>query len=176
MAQLVIALAVALALPAFAGAQAPAGDRDDQFVVTGCVTPAGDARGAWSHSILVWSRGNVYLSSLDARFKPSERPVGTSGPLTPVFYWIDDEDDFAKHVGQRVEIVGEISDDLEKGEIEFDHEGDFTDIEFDVKGHEAKARIPTAWLGPQTRGLDTELDVTVRTVDVEKVTVQGPCK
>jgi len=171
------ALATAATLPLAADPQARgAGSRDDQFVVTGCVTPARDVRGAAHQSILVWSRGDVYLSALDVRFKPSERPVGTGGgTFMPIFYWIDDENDFAKHVGQRVEVVGELGDDIEKGEIEFDHDGDFTEVEFDVGGREARARIPTSWLGPQTQGRDVDLDVMVRTVDVEKVTVLGAC-
>ena len=77
----------------------------------------------------------------------------------PVFYWIDDENDFAKYVGQRVEIVGELSSDLDKGEIEIMHQGEFTDIEFEVNGREAKARIPRAWLGPATSAKDAEFDV-----------------
>jgi hypothetical protein len=165
------------AVPCVATAQAPAGDTDDQFVATGCVTRTGDVRSAGPHSILVWSRGDVYLSSVDVRFRPSEtaRPVGTTGVFMPVFYWLDDEDDFARYVGQRVEIVGELSDELREGEVEFDHEGDFTEIEFDTGGREAKARVPTSWLGPQTRGRDFDIDVMVRTVDVEKVTVLGAC-
>lgn len=167
--------ALVMALPGAAAGQEPVGDRDDQFVVTGCVTPAGEFRGASQQSIFVWSRGDVYLSAPDIRFRPAERPVGTTGAFVPVFYWIDDENDFAPHVGQQVEIVGELSDELKRGEIEFDHEGALTEITFDAGGREARARIPTTWLGPQTRGRDVDIDVTVRTVDVEKVTVLGDC-
>jgi hypothetical protein len=92
-----------------------------------------------------------------------------------VFYWIDDENDFAKFAGQRVEIVGELSDALSDAEIQIKQDGAFTEIEFDAGGREATARIPTAWLGPSTRGRDVEVDVSVRTVDVEDVTVMGPC-
>ena len=165
------------ALPARAAAQVRAGDKDDQFVVEGCVTPTRDVRiGTGPHSLFVWSRGDVYLASPDARFKPAE-PVGTSGTFVPVFYWIDDENDFAKHVGQRVEIVGEMSGRLRKGELEIKHEDGFTDLEFEVGGREAKARVPRAWFGPALREgqNETETDVVVRTVDVEKVTVLGPC-
>ena len=177
MAKLFITVVLACALTTVAAAQAPTGDRDEQFVATGCVTPATDVRAAGPQSISLWSRGDVYLSFPDVRFRPSEtaRPVGTTGVFLPVVYWIDDENDFAGHVGQRVEIVGELSDEFDKGELEFEHEGDVTKIEFEVNGREASARIPTAWLGPQTAGRDVELDVLVRTVDVEKVTVLGPC-
>lgn len=164
-------------LPTGAAAQTRAGDRDDQFVVSGCVTPSRDVRiGTGPHSLFVWSRGDVYLASPDAKFKPAE-PVGTTGTFIPVFYWIDDENDFSRHVGQRVEIVGEMSDRLRKGELEITHDNGFTDLEFEVGGREAKARVPRAWFGPALREGQNEIetDVTVRTVDVEKVTVLGPC-
>lgn len=154
-----------------------AGDKDDQFVITGCVMRSGDFRSAPAQSMFVWSRGDVYLASPSTRVKPSEtaRPIGTTGTQKPVFYWLDDENDFAKYVGQRVEIVGELSDELDDAEIELENKGEFTEIEFDAGGREATARIPTSWLGPSTRGRDIEVDVSVRTVDVEKVTVMGPC-
>ena len=127
--------------------------------------------------MFVWSKGDVYLASPSVRVKPSETagPIGTAGTLSRVFYWLDDENDFAKYTGQRVEIVGELSDELDDAEIEIEHKGDFTEIEFDAGGREATARIPTSWLGPSTRGKDIHADVAVRTVDVEHVTVMGPC-
>jgi hypothetical protein len=173
----VAVLAAAAAWPLSAEAQTRAGDNDDQFVVTGCVTPSRDVRiGTGPHSLFVWSRGEVYLASPEAKFKPAE-PVGTTGTFVPVFYWIDDENDFKKYVGQRVEVVGEMSDRLRKGEIEITHDNGFTVLEFEVGGREAKARVPRAWFGPALRegAADIEADVTVRTVDVEKVTPLGPC-
>jgi hypothetical protein len=176
--KLLVALgAVIAALPGAAGAQTRAGDNDDQFVVTGCVTPSRDVRiGTGPHSLFVWSRGDVYLASPDAKFKPAE-PVGTTGTFVPVFYWIDDENDFEKYVGQRVEVVGEMSDRLRQGELEMTHDNGFTELEFEVGGREATARVPRAWFGPALREGATEIeaDVTVRTVDVETVTPLGPC-
>ena len=160
-----------------ASAQTSAGDNDDQFVITGCVTHTANARTAEPHSTMVWSKGNVYLSSPTARVKPTEaaRPVGTAGAPGAVFYWLDDENDFAKFAGQRVEIVGELSDEIDHGEIEIENEGDFTEVEFDAGGREAKARIPTAWFGPALRGRNLEADIAFRTVDVERVNPLGPC-
>jgi hypothetical protein len=174
---LFLALALAATMPLVGTGQTRGiGDRDDQFVATGCVMPVGDFRSSGLQSLFVWSRGDVYLAFPDVRFRPSDsaRPVGTTGAV-PVFYWIDDENDFARHAGRQVEIVGELSDELARGEIEFDHDGEFTEIEFDAGRREATARIPTSWLGPQTQGKDREFDVLVRTVDVEKVTVLGEC-
>lgn len=175
--KLFFGVAIACAMSSAVGAQTRAGDKDDQFVARGCVARTAGVRSAGPQSLFLWSRGDVYLAFPDTRFKPTEtaRPVGTTGTFMPVFYWIDDEDDFAKYVGQRVEIVGELSDDFDKGEIEIEHRGDVTEIEFEVNGREAKASIPRAWLGPATAGKDAEFDVVVRTVDVEKVTVLGTC-
>ena len=160
-----------------ASAQTSAGDNDDQFIITGCVTRAADARTAEPHSTMVWSKGNVYLSSPTARVKPTEtaRPVGTAGALGRVFYWLDDEDDFAKYAGQRVEIIGELSDEIDHAEIEMTTEGDFTEVEFDGGGREAKATIPTSWFGPALGGKNLEADIAFRSVDVEKVNPLGPC-
>jgi hypothetical protein len=155
----------------------PAGDSDDQFIITGCVMRAGDGRTVGPHSMMVWSKGDVYLASPSTRLKPSEtaRPVGTAGAPGTLFYWLDDENDFAKYAGQQVEIVGELSDEIDHAEIEMEVDGDFTEVEFDAGGREAEARIPTSWFGPAVRGKDLEANVAFRTVDVEHVTVLGPC-
>ena len=168
---------VMLAAGAASAQTKPAGDKDDQFVITGCVTRSSDARTAGPHSMMVWSRGDVYLSSPTTRVKPSEtaRPVGTAGAPGTVFYWLDDENDFAKYAGQRVEIIGELSDEIDRAEIELKTEGEFTEVEFDAGGREATARIPSSWFGPAVRGKDLEADITFRSVDVEKVNPMGPC-
>ena len=76
-------------------------------------------------------------------------------------------------MGQRVEIKGELND-LEKGKIEIDREGDYTKIEPDLDGKTEKARVPTAWL----RGVDKdkEFDIAARHVGVKDVKVLGPCR
>jgi hypothetical protein len=165
-------IALALVLSTAAGAQVQVGDHDDQFVVQGCVMPTSDFRAGGTPSLFVWSRG-VYLGSTETRFRPAPRGTGV---LVPVFYWIDDEDDIARFVGQRVEVVGELSDDLDEGEIDIDHHGDVTEIEFEVNGHEAQVLVPRTWLGPATADEDAKFDVAVRTVDVERVTPLGPCR
>lgn len=169
------AVAAALAVPA-AAQQAPAGDKDDQVVITGCVVRAGDDGLSGPRSMLVWSRGDVYIDAAERDIRPSEHratAVGTSGRAEPIFYWLDDEDDFARHAGKRVEIVGELHDELDKGEIEVEQDGAFTELEFEWDGADVTARVPSAWLGPATPGKDAEFDILIRRVDVEKVTVVG---
>lgn len=126
---------------------------------------------------MVWSRGDVYLASPSTRLKPSEtaRPTGTAGVAGTTFYWLDDEDDFAKYAGRQVEIVGELSDEIDRGEIEMTREGDFTEVVFDAGNREATAKIPTAWFGPAVRGKDIDAEVSFRRVDVERVNPVGSC-
>jgi len=176
--KLFLSAAIVMIVTSAASAQTkPAGDKDDQFVITGCVMRTKDVRAAGPQSMMVWSKGDVYLASPSTRVKRSEtaRPVGTAGAPGTVFYWLDDEDDFAKYAGQRVEIIGELSDEIDHAEIEMKPAGDFTEVEFDAGGREAKARIPTAWFGPAVRGKDLESDIAFRSVDVEKVNPLGPC-
>jgi hypothetical protein len=169
-------LGTACVLACAGAASAQVGDKDDQFVVTGCVTREANVRSAGPYSLMVWSRGDVYLASPSAKLKPSAaQPIGTTGTTGTLFYWLNDDDDFAKFAGQRVEIVGELSDEIDHAEVEMKVEGDFTEVEFDAGGREAKAKIPTSWFGPAVRGKEIEADVAFRTVDVEKVTVLGPC-
>src|SRR5688500_11359877 len=80
--KLFLAAAMVMLTASSASAQTtPAGDKDDQFVIAGCVTRATNVRAAGPHSMMVWSKGDVYLASPSTRVKPSEtaRPVGTAG-------------------------------------------------------------------------------------------------
>ena len=157
--------------------QPTAGDKDDQLVVTGCVRHSGGNNVSGPRSLLVWSRGDVYLEFAIAQTRPSETggAVGAAGRNEVVFYWIDDENDLAEFAGQRVEIVGELGDSLEKGEFEVENKGLFTEIEFEVNERTAKVQVPSAWLGPATAPKDSEFDILVRTLDVENVTSLGAC-
>ena len=172
----IFALVSAVASPAIAQ-QGPAGDRDDQIVITGCVVRA-DQKLSGPRTFLVWSKGDVYLDSAITDIKPAERArgaVGTSGKTDPIFYWIDDEDDLMKHAGKRVEIVGELSDELDEGEIDVQKKGAFIEVEFEWEGKDVIARVPSQWLAPETPAKDVDFDIAVRRVDVEKVNILGSC-
>ena len=65
----------------------PAGDKDDQFVITGCVTRSTDAtRTTEPHSMMVWSKGDIYLAGPSARVKPSESARASPGSADAVRY------------------------------------------------------------------------------------------
>lgn len=139
----------------------------DDITVRGCVgrvTP-GSPHGA---SALVWTRGDIMLSNATA--------IGAArnSSLTErVFYWLDDDEDLAKHVGQMVEVKGDLGE-FKKGEIDIDRDGEFTEIELKLDGKTEKARVPTSWLGvPRGEG---EYDIASRKIDVDTVKVLGPCQ
>jgi hypothetical protein len=121
------------------------------------------------------SRGDVYLASPGTRQTVGSRQADRhGGSVWPVFCPRTKTLCQMRRAARR--IVGRRSDELDEAEIEIKHEGEFTSIEFDAGGREAKARVPTSWFGPATRGKDIDVDVAVRTVDVEKVTVIGPSR
>jgi hypothetical protein len=141
---------------------------DDDIMIRGCVRPV--TPGVPPASMLVWSRGDLMLAG--AALATGVSPVGTAGMPGQVFYWLNDDDDLAEHVGQLVEVEGELKD-FERGEVEIDREGNDTKIELDLDGRKEKARVPTAWLGPGFR--DQEFDILARRIDVDDVRVLGAC-
>ena len=172
----VFALAVTAGALTAAAQTKPAGDHDDQFVITGCVMHTPKTPVAGRRSLYVWTKGDVFFDAPQTRFKFSEKPIGTMGADVLTFYWLDDEDDFAKYVGQQVEVLGEMSDRAKDAEIEFKPRKDnTTEVEIDAGGKERKALVPTSWLGPALQGKDFEQKISVRTIDVEKVTPLGAC-
>jgi hypothetical protein len=136
----------------------------DDITVRGCVTP-GAKSGLSPEQTLVWSRGDMMLSNVMS--------AGEGDRLAQhVFYWLDDDEDLAKHVGQMVEVTGDLGD-FKKGEIEVKKDGDFTNIEMKLGGKTEKARVPTSWFGTAPR--EGEWDIVSRRIDVDHVKVLGAC-
>jgi hypothetical protein len=140
---------------------------DDEITIRGCVGRA-PITNASAQQVLVWTRSDLMLGN--AMAVRDGQPSALNGG---VFYWLDDDDDLTKHVGQMVEVKGDLGD-FKKGEIDIDRDGDFTEIELKLDGKKEKARVPTAWLGTPAR--DAEIEIVSRKVDVDKVTVLGACK
>jgi hypothetical protein len=169
-------VAVALATLAVTpiGAQQPAVTLDDDDItIRGCIGPV-SGHSAIAPTMLVWSRGDIMLAGVTAVGSDAPNPVGTSGVAGRMFYWLEDDEDLSKHVGQLVEIKGEL-EDFEKGTVEIERHGEFTEIELDLGGKEEKARIPTSWLGPPISSKDREFDIVARRIDVDEVRVLGAC-
>jgi hypothetical protein len=136
----------------------------DDVTIRGCVMPAGKS-GLTAQQVVVWSRGDMMLSNV--------MTAGEGDVLKQqVFYWLDEDEDLTKHVGQMVEVEGDLGD-FKKGEIEVKKDGDFTNIEMKLGGKTEKARVPTSWFGAAPR--EGEWDIVSRKIDVEHVKVLGAC-
>jgi hypothetical protein len=174
----VTALAATLLSPA-AIADTAAARANDKVKITGCVIRTNDQGSGGNRSLVVWSGGDVVFSNAIVEFEPASeskevaRVVGTSGGGIPIFYWLDDDDDLGKHVGQSVELTGEVDENFEQGEMKFERKGEFTEIEFEADGKEVKARVPTAMLAnandKESDKDDRKYNIVVRRVDVDDV-------
>jgi hypothetical protein len=80
-----------------------------------------------------------------------------------------------------VEVHGTL-EGLEKGELEIERDGPFTEIRLELDGDEEKIRVPTAWLEGSSMARasqdddDLEIEIATRKVDVNDVKVLGPCR
>jgi hypothetical protein len=146
--------------------------KGNDVTIRGCVR-AVDPAAAAVPSQLVWSRNNVMITGIPNVDIPNA--VGTSGSgRQRFFYWLDDDEDLSKHVGQMVELKGDLKN-FEKGEVEIDRHGDTTEIEVKWGGKEQKARVPTAWLRGTGLDKDQEYDILARRIDVDDIRVLGAC-
>jgi hypothetical protein len=148
----------------------------DNISVRGCVAPS-TAQLQMPFETLMWSRGGI----LTAGTGVADRAVRTSTHdlASRVLYWMD-EDDLEKHVGKLVEVRGKL-EGLEKGELEIERDGAFTEIRLELDGDEETIRVPTAWLDGSSVArasrddADIDIEIATRKVDVDDVKVLGPC-
>jgi hypothetical protein len=160
-----IGLSFAFGVAAAAAQQPSVRVHGDDITIRGCVGRSAPGSGL-AQPTLVWTRSDIMLSNA-----MSVQAGGQTSLTDKVFYWLEDEEDLAKYVGQQVEIKGDLGD-FKKGEIELKRDGEFTNIEMKLGGKKEKARVPTAWLGTRDQG-----DVTIvsRKIDVDKVKKLGAC-
>jgi hypothetical protein len=157
------AFALSLSTLGFAAQQPSLVVDGDDVTIRGCVGRA--AASTPAQPFLIWSRSDIMLSNVAAG-------TGQPGLTERVFYWLEDEDDLSKHVGQMVEVKGDLGN-FKTGEVEIDREDEFTEIRLKLNGKSEKARVPTAWLGPNTR--EGDFDIPSRKIDVDSVKVLGAC-
>jgi hypothetical protein len=174
---LAIAAALALATHPVATAQQAVHIDGNDITMRGCVT-ADSAQLRLPFETLVWSRGGILTAGAGIADAPAgARMEELAGR---VLYWID-EDELAEHVGKMVLIRGEL-EDLKKGEIKIDRDGEFTKVRLKLDGKEETIRVPSSWLdSPRvtTRDLDRdddrEIEIATRKVDLNDVRVVGSC-
>jgi hypothetical protein len=160
---MVAGASLSVAALAAAGQQTTVAVRGDDITIRGCVSRV-QPGSIGTAPMLVWSRGDIMLGNASA--------LNAAQLTDRVFYWLDDDEDLSKHIGQSVEVKGDLGD-FKKGEVEIDRDGEFTNIELKLDGKKEKARVPTTWLTvPRAEG---EFDIVARKVDVDTISVTGPC-
>jgi hypothetical protein len=145
---------------------------DDNFLMRGCVRSV-DLGASSPPDMLVWSGRNVMLTGLTPLSTSAPDAVGTSGLTSRTFYWIEDDDLF-EHVGQMVEVRGDIKD-FEDTDVRIRHAGGFTEIELDIDDRTERVRLPTSWLRRPGADRDVSLDVIARRIDVDEVFPLASC-
>ena len=176
--RLMLGASAALALTIAAaplGAQQPSFVIDkDEATIRGCVRKA-DIQTPTAAQMLIWSRSDILLAGVAASRPDAPAATRAGGVSERVFYWLDDDEDLTKHVGQLIEVKGKL-DDFEVGKIKVERDGEFTAIELDLDGKKEKARVPNVWLhNANATDKDQEFKIIARRIKVGDVKVLGAC-
>ena len=145
-----------------------AGGRDDDIKLSGCLIRGEDGAGY----LLTNAPGDPAIFKADEH-KIAPSAVGTTGGFATVFYWLYGNNGLNEHVGQRVEIEGELQGDIRDGEIKTHRKDRWTEVEVKSSGREMKARVPNAsfqWANDRDK---EKGGILVRRVNVEKVKMIG---
>jgi hypothetical protein len=160
---------------AFAGVAAgmPAvgfGQQDKDVRLAGCLVRAEGGQGFLMTNL---PGEAVWQQSADARVMPG--PVGTSGTVSTIFYWLDERDGLDDHVGHVIEIEGRLDDELRDGELRLERKDGWTEIEVRSADGTLKAQVPRSLLVLPAEGdRETRIDVLVRRVDPRRVRMLAP--
>lgn len=142
-----------------------AATKDEKIKLSGCLIKA-----EGENDFLITNLPSEPSSPASADRSVTTTAIGTAGNYTNVFYWLGGDDDLKKNVGRRVEIEGELKGDIKEGEIKLDRKDNWTDLEVKSDGHEMKAKVPNAYLFPDSsRDKDKKISAIVRKVDVDHV-------
>ena len=140
---------------------------NNKITLSGCLV-RGDGDGAGY--LLTNTPQEPRLDAPDAKVAPSA--LGTSGNYTTVFYWLDGNGDLKRHIGNRVEIQGELKGNVKDGEIKVDRKVGWTEITVKADGRTMKANVPhTSIVAAPDEKDSKKTGVLVRRVDVDRVTM-----
>ena len=152
--------------PAPAGADRAA---DKRVTLSGCLIRGDGDRAGY---LLANPPTEPWLSSPGKQVTPSV--LGTSGDYATIFYWLDGHDDLREHVGHKVEIEGDLKDDVKDGEIKTERKENWTEVTVKADGRTMKAQVPNTSMFPASdRDKTRKSDILVRRVDVERVRMLG---
>jgi hypothetical protein len=142
---------------------------DKRVKLSGCLI-RGDGDGAGY--LLANPPTEPYLNSPDKQVAPSV--LGTSGDYATIFYWLDGHDDMREHIGHRVEVEGDLRDDVKDGEITTERKENWTELTIKADGRTMKAQVPNTSIFPASnKDKNRKSDILVRRVDVERVRMLG---
>lgn len=136
--------------------------RGDDLKMSGCLVRAEGGAGY----LLTNAPGEPSLYKADDH-KIAPSAVGTRGGFATVFYWLYGNSDLDEHVGQRVEVEGDLQGDVRDGEIKTDRKDHWTEVEVKSDGRTMKARVPNSSIvadRDKRKG-----GILVRRVNVDKV-------
>jgi len=138
---------------------------DKNVTLSGClIRGEGDDAGY----LLANPPAEPWLNATDKHLMPSA--VGTSGDYATIFYWLGGHGDLREHVGQRIEVEGELKGDVKDGEIKTERKDNWTEMTVKADGKTLKARVPNTSIFPASnRDKERKSDILVRRVDVDHV-------
>jgi hypothetical protein len=141
------------------------GAADKNVKLSGCLI-RGEADG--SGYLLANPPTEPFLNSPGKQVTPSG--LGTSGDYATIFYWLDGNGDLKQHIGRRVEVEGNLKEDVKDGEITTERKDNWTDVTVKADGRTMKARVPNTSIFPApNQDKDRKGDILVRRVDVKRV-------
>jgi hypothetical protein len=140
---------------------------ENEIKLAGCLVRGEERKGYLVTNVAgepAWQR------SADATIVPG--PVGTSGAVATIFYWLDDGVGLAEHVGHYIEVEGKLNGDLKNGEIKLDRQRGRTTLEVRSDGRSLTARVPQSLLVAPAG-----TQILVRKVDPRRVRmIAASCK
>ena len=131
----------------------------DEIKLSGCLVRGQDGEGYLMINVpgdAAWQRPG------DAIVAPG--PVGTSGIVASILYWLEKKDGLDDHVGHHIEIEGRLQGELQDGHLTVTPKEQWNEIEVEADGKTLKARVPRTVLIIPDNG-DRKLDVLVRRVE-----------
>ena len=148
---------------------ASAGRAADKVVkLSGCLI-RGEGDGGY---LLANPPTEPWLNSPGKQVTPSV--LGTSGDYATIFYWLDNHDDLRQHIGHKVEVEGDLKDDVKDGEIKTERKENWTEVTVKADGRTMKAQVPNTSIFPASeRDKTRKGSILVRRVDVERVRMLG---
>lgn len=136
---------------------------DDEIRLSGCLVRGNDGKGYLVTNV---PGEAAWQQAADATVVPG--PVGTSGTVSSILYWLEKRDGLDDHVGHYVEIEGQLRGDLREGQITLTPKDQWTEVEVETDGRSLRVQVPRPVLIIPEKG-DRTLDVLVRRVEPQRV-------